>query len=1175
VVAYAAAVSPPNLLYPSASLATRVSEAKPEETKPTRSSFSVPDSPAAVAGTRRSIAAAERVGRFHILGLVGAGGMGQVYAAYDPKLDRRVALKVLLDGRDRVDDARLVREAQALARLAHPNVVVVHDVGTHDGHLFVAMEFVEGVTLRDWLRQHSAASPERLGAVLDILIQAGSGLWAAHQANLIHRDFKPANVLVGEDGRVRVVDFGLARFESTTRDSRLDASDDAPSERDSRAQEGSTADPSTSPLLATITRTGRAIGTPAYMAPEQFRAEGVDASSDQFGFCVTAWEAVFGARPFAFNTVAAALETIRGGRVVRPAERACPETLETALRKGLAYSSARRHADMDVLLRAMRAVQLELGGGAPIRPRRRAWLAPLLFAGVASAIAFGVGRGRAQVCTGAQERLSSAWNDGIAKELQTAFLRTGASFAPDAWARFKHQVDDHAEQWIAGHRDACEAAQLRKEQSVELMDLRMACLDARRQELAALIEVYASADVDMIARSDDAVAQLGRVDACSDTDHVRHRGALPRGEQLERAEAILASVARSSALQAAGRYEEALARATEAHAGADALALTPVAARAHLQLGKVYMVLRQGEAARAELERAYLLAKRGDVPEVAFDASRALVQVTGVLLMRFSEGRWWAKAARFEAEAVDDALALARLHVDLGSFARVEGRFVEASERYEEAVASLRRSVGPEHLAYASALGSLGDLRMVQGGPEGALPLIEEAMGVAERALGVKHPTMARFHTSLARAHRLRGELDVAFQQVERGLRLSEDAFGSKHVALGAVLEELANVLEDRGEPEQAIAALERAGNLSEPEPLNDAKRAQLLAREGEIRTQQHDYSRAEMAYRRAAELSRSAVGDFHPQTARIRIGLGTALGALGKRQEGLALIEAGLTVGEAVLGGEHPNVAMTHDTLAAEMEREGDFEKALEHIEHSLRINERAFGSDGFPLLRPHGNMCAVLGQLGRVEEAVVHCNAALALAERAVSFDEGLVAGLHNNLGAALVAARRYDEALKHYHRARETWERQLGPRHVVMGIVLANIAEVAEALGRLDDAQEAYRESLAIREERVGRSDPMVVVPLVGLANIATKRGEPEAAVAFARRALGVATESSAPALVSARAEEALAHALWVSGRRTEAAELATRAGQAFERAGATAAADRARLATWFSGEPVVEH
>ena len=1147
-------------------------EPSQQETRPTRTSPGQSSSREREAEAHRSIQPAEQVGRFHVLRLIGAGGMGRVYAAYDPQLDRRVALKVLLEQRDPADDARLVREAQALARLSHPNVVAVHDVGAHDGHLFVAMEFVEGITLREWMQQNAPGSPGRMKALLDILVQAGSGLRAAHQADLVHRDFKPGNVLVGADGRVRVVDFGLARFERATSSgdtTDLEVSAELPP---FEPRSHVTADPSKSPLLAPLTRTGRVVGTPAYMAPEQFLAEGVDAASDQFGFCVTAWEAVFGVRPFAVRTVATALQTIREGRVARPAEVECPRALETALRRGLAYSASRRHPDMAALLGALRAVQSELHGKAPAPKRRALWLTSLALTGVISWIAFGLGRSDSQLCTGAEQRLVGAWDDAVATKVEQAFLGTGASFAPEAWARFDRELDAYAQAWTAGHRDACEAAQVRKEQSTELMDLRMACLEARRRDLAALTEVYAVADVDMIARADEALEGLEPVEPCSDVEHVQHRGSLPAGsEQAEHAEEILAAIARSAALEAAGRYTEALEVADEATKSADALGFRPVMARAHLQLGKVRMALRQGEAALAELERAYLLAQRYDVPEVAFEASRLLVQVSGNGLMRFPEGRWWAEAARFEAEAVDDELELSRLHVALGLFARVQGRFGQAGEHFEEAVALLRQGGRTEHPAYVNAVAVLGELRMVHGGPDRALPLLEEARTVSERLRGANHPAMARLHLDYAHLYQLQGDLDRALEHARLALRLSESAFGPDHVALYPVFEELADVFQERGEAEEAIAMLEWGLDLSKPEPPDDAQRAQLLARKGEILFHQRDFLRSEAVFRKAVELSRSAAGDFHPQTARVKIWLGAALGGLGKRQEAVALIEAGLAAGEAALGGEHPNIASTHDALAMEMERIGDYEAALEHIERSLQISAAAYGPDSFPLLRPHGNMCSVLGHLGRIEEAIEHCQKALRLAERAVSFDEGLVASLHNNLGAALVAAKRHAEARPHYEHALATWERQRGSRHITVGIALANLAEVAEALGDFDEAAESYAASLAIREERVGPNDPMVIVPLVGLAHVAIARGTPRDAIPLGQRAVTVATESSAPELVRARAEEALAHALWATKRRGEATALATRAARSFERAGASAAADRERLAAWFADEP----
>ena len=306
-----------------------------------------------------------------MLGCIGTGGMGQVYAAYDPKLDRKVALKVLHDGREQGEQPRLVREAQALARLTHPNVVAVHDVGTHDGRLFVAMEFVEGVTLREWLRLHPPGPAKRVAEVLELLVQAGEGLAAAHRAGLVHRDFKPSNVLIGSDGRVRVVDFGVVRVEEPRQGSRQQHFESARDEEATEPQVEMFEQPDP------LTRPGAIVGTPAYMAPEQLLSMKVGPSSDLFAFCLTAWEAVFGVRPFPGKTIPAVLEAIRRGRPARPPEVQCPHELETALLEGLAFGSRSRPPSMDVLLDALRLVQARLRGEAPPAPlpaKRWPWL---------------------------------------------------------------------------------------------------------------------------------------------------------------------------------------------------------------------------------------------------------------------------------------------------------------------------------------------------------------------------------------------------------------------------------------------------------------------------------------------------------------------------------------------------------------------------------------------------------------------------------------------------------------------------------------------------------------------------------------------------------------------------------------------------------------------------------
>ena len=207
--------------------------------------------------------------------------MGVVYAAYDPELDRKIALKVLRSTSASAGTAghvRLLREAQALAKFTHPNIVTVHDVGEHEGRVWIAMEFVQGRTLGAW-----AASGRGWSEVLRVMLDAGAGVAAAHASGVVHRDLKPDNIMVGDDGRVRVMDFGLTRALGSSLPEPV-ASEHAPA-------------PTLDSLATPVTRHGSLLGTPAYMSPEQFAGLTVGAAADQFSYCVTLWELLFGARP--------------------------------------------------------------------------------------------------------------------------------------------------------------------------------------------------------------------------------------------------------------------------------------------------------------------------------------------------------------------------------------------------------------------------------------------------------------------------------------------------------------------------------------------------------------------------------------------------------------------------------------------------------------------------------------------------------------------------------------------------------------------------------------------------------------------------------------------------------------------------------------------------------------
>jgi predicted Ser/Thr protein kinase len=340
-----------------------------------------------------ALARGTSIGRYLLLDRVGQGGMGVVYKALDPELGRAVALKLLkTESTAKVQQERLLREAHALARLSHPNVVAVHDVGTFGDDVFVAMEFVEGRTLRDWLTE-----PRDWRTVLDAFLAAGEGLAAAHRAGLVHRDFKPDNVIVGADGRVRVVDFGLARATGAA-----DPEDGGPAASPGSWQSGRLSSP--------LTRHDAIIGTPRYMAPEQHRGEAVDEAADQFSFCLSLYWALYDLYPFVGDADEARRNVLAGRVSEPPTEAKVPRWLYPVIVRGLAPHKSDRHPGMAELLATLRA--------DPLAARRQRWQVALLgvaaIALVAAAFAGALAYGTRRAAT-EQARLAQQFGQEVEK----------------------------------------------------------------------------------------------------------------------------------------------------------------------------------------------------------------------------------------------------------------------------------------------------------------------------------------------------------------------------------------------------------------------------------------------------------------------------------------------------------------------------------------------------------------------------------------------------------------------------------------------------------------------------------------------------------------------------------------------------------------------------------------
>jgi tetratricopeptide (TPR) repeat protein len=768
-----------------------------------------------------------QVGRYLVLDTLGSGGMGVVYAAYDPKLDRRIALKLLRSDEVGADaSARLSREAQAMARLSHPNVVAVYDVGTIGANVFVAMEFVQGETLAAWLRERKRGVAE----VLAVFRLAGAGLAAAHAAGIIHRDFKPDNVLIGDDGAVRVTDFGIARTDVFE-----EASGATPP-----ATQGSA-----SPAL---TEHGHVMGTPAYMAPEQAEAGVVGARSDLFSFCVALYEALYGERPFAGRAIAELRDAALRGAVREPPRgSSVPVWIRRILLSGLAGDPANRPVSMAALLASL--------ARDPVARRRRALWGSAVFAVVGGALtlaAWGL-YARAPTCAGAERKLGEIWDPPRREVVHAAFAATGAPYAETSWGEVERVLSRVSRAWAVMYTDVCEATHARGEQSERLLDLRMLCLDVRRKELAALVEVFARADIGVVERAAQAVHALRGPEGCADIRTLQDLEAPPSDPmaraRLEETHTLLAKV---KALRQSGKWKEALAAAKEAVAQARALGYRPALAEALFLVGQIENLADNFGAAQQSLEEALWTAEAGRDDEIGALAASLLVNVVGFKQHLFREGERWGKQAAAILERMGGPPGLeAALLGNLGTLAWAEGRYEQALTyhqrasahweslpdsdgkalalnrfgvslwyvgRYEEALGVLRRAValllklsGPLHPGLARARGNLGNQLLALGRYDEAIAELRAALGILEKAFGPTDNNVASVLLNLGNALQVRGRLAEARVQCQRSLRIFEATSGTKTAHVAYPISCLADVLEAEGRYEEALQHYERA----------------------------------------------------------------------------------------------------------------------------------------------------------------------------------------------------------------------------------------------------------------------------------------------------------------------------------------------------------------------------
>ncbi|MCR9159144.1 MAG: tetratricopeptide repeat protein [Nannocystaceae bacterium] len=810
------------------------------------------------------------VGRYVVLSALGTGAMGVVFAAYDPQLDRKVALKLLKPrgrGRDRAR-ARLHREAQTLAKLNHRNVVTVHDVGVHDGRVFVAMEFIAGRTLRAWSDQVDGVRPWK--EVVSVFVSAGRGLAAAHAKGLIHRDFKPDNVMVGDDGSVRVMDFGLARGSAREDGARPDL--EATLER----LEASSSDP----REASLTKTGDLMGTPVYMAPEQFSRDSTH-RSDQFGFCVSMFEALHGVRPFEEDSWRA---LISKSTRAQPPDRDVPWWLQAVLDRGLQPDPDARFESMDALLAAIALGERHAGR------RRLAWgAAGVLTVGLIAAAVPHWRRARADAaCRDAGASIGAVWNEGARSTLAQTAARSGLPYAPTMLAYTTEVFDARRDAWAEAKAQACRTARVQGEWDAPTLARVDECLDDRAIEMEALLHELGRGDVMALQHAADAATKLGRPRACLAA------ASAPSARAPNRSRPELREV-RAGVLQAAiqlnaGHVEDALVTAQEAVARAEAIGDEGLLAAAQAEAGWALDQLGRFDEAGQRLSDAYFGAIRAGDTDTAIEAATDASYTFGHELRRASEGMLWsrlAEAALDQQRAPEDDVRRAKLFDYRGIILAQRREYADAAALHHRAIEIESERLGETHPAVASSLGHLATVVAAQGRLDEALALHERARGILEDAFGEAHPQTARSLVDIGIVKARSGRPGEARALLERALASWTASLGPDHPRMIITLLSLAHLEIDAHAFAQARVHLERALAMSKaaygPHHSNTAL---LLRALGRLESERGDLDAALAAYEASREAFEGEEGRDDPVVADVLDDLAHALGAVGRPSE-------------------------------------------------------------------------------------------------------------------------------------------------------------------------------------------------------------------------------------------------------------------------------------------------
>jgi len=883
-----------------------------------------------------------RIGQYIVLATLGEGAMGTVYEAFDTELDRKVALKQLSapSGPD-LDDRqeRLVAEATLMARVEHPNVVAVYHVVGNASETYLVMQVVVGVTLTHWL-----ATPRSRAELLDVFEQAGMGLAAVHEHGIVHRDFKPDNVLVSEGGRTFVTDFGLARL--------VDMS--AP-RRDGR----------------------RASGTPAYMAPETTRSSVQKPSSDQFGFSVALWEALYGERP----PVGDSRASVGTGRAAHPPRPAVPTWLRRVVERGLAHDPDERWPSMHALLTALR--------DDPTSRRRRRVAASAIVVVAGSAFVWlrhveaEAERKVIAACEAEGQAIQDDWNEEAREAVRHAFAATELPFASDMNRLVERELSGFVDSWARARVENCRADGLGLRVDEAEAAVVRACLDERRMMLRATRDALSSASALEVENAGLLMASLPVVDHCQDSRvrpvHV-DLGANPADRA--KAEEILGLLARAATQEELLAFEPALGLIDLASERAESLGWEPLRLRTSNRRGWLEHRLQQNSAAEATLEASFFAALRAGNKEEAGLAASGLLSVVGVERARITDAVRWEKAALALLDAAgasttdirraDVRHAAARVYRDSAE----HGGAVEAAT---DAVRIYKQNLRANHPALAGPYNTLGIVYQHAGKFEESLVAYEHALALINGSFGRFHPRAAAVLSNLGNVCSELGDFGPARDYYERAIGVLE-AIGPQALGeLGAALLGLAIFHKRRGRYAQARATVGQAIELFRKKyGETDPRVGGGVALLGDIASAEGLYEEALGHHSMVVTLFEASLGREHPNYGNAVGNRGHALQRLGRHEEALIAFERALSVVEKSLGAEHPDMALWLQDSGISRRALGDLQGGLALHTQALGLHEKNHGTGSAKLVDP-------LQSIGLLHLELGAQNAAHAYFERA----------------------------------------------------------------------------------------------------------------------------------------------------------------------------------------------